>query len=130
MPNLPTFYIDCCVEDPEEKLEQSYEKGYVRVHNTVDEESAIMTAELIEACFERGNTGIREADCQYRIEHLAETMDVLYKTLSNYKEHSEKERYVRSLKSSLSRKSVFAAFKRSYVRKHILDYPAVKEFLV
>ena len=89
-----------------------------------------MTAELIEACFERGNTGIREADCQYRIEHLAETMDVLYKTLSNYKEHSEKERYVRSLKSSLSRKSVFAAFKRSYVRKHILDYPAVKEFLV
>lgn len=30
--------IDCCVDDPEEKLEQSYEKGHVRVHNIVDDD--------------------------------------------------------------------------------------------
>lgn len=40
--------IDCCVEDPEEKVEQSYENGHVKVHNIVDEECAILTAELIQ----------------------------------------------------------------------------------
>ena len=122
--------IDCCVDDPEKMLEQSYEKGHVIVHNIVDEESAIMTAELIQDCFEKRNTGIREAACQYRIDRLAESMSILYKTLANHKEHPEKERYIRSLRSSLSRKSAFAAFKRNYVRKHISDYPELEEFLV
>lgn len=122
--------IDCCIEDPEEKLEQCYEKGHVSVHNTVDEEAAIMTAELIQASFERRNTGIREAACQHRVDRLAESMDVLYKTLERYKKNPESQRYIRSLRSSLSRKSTFAAFKRNYVRKHIVDYPGLKDFLV
>lgn len=122
--------IDCCVDDPEEMLEQSYENGHVNVHSIVNEERADMTAELIQACFEKRNTGIREAACQYRIDRLAEVMNVLYKTLEKHKEHPESERYIRSLRATLSRKSNFAAFKRNYVRKHITDYPDLKEFLV
>lgn len=122
--------IDCCVDDPEEMLEQCYEKGHVKIHNIINEECAIMTAELIQECFEKCNTGIREAACKYRIDRLAESMDVLYKTLEKYKKNPESERYMKSLKFALSRESTFAAFKRSYVRKHIGDYPDLKEFLV
>lgn len=32
-------------------------------------------------CFEKRNTGIREAACQHRIERLAEAINILYKTL-------------------------------------------------
>lgn len=121
--------IDCCVDDPEELLEQCYEGGRVKIQSRVSEEQATMTAQLIEDCFEKRNTGIREAACQYRIERLAEAMNVLYKTLDNHKKHPESQRYTRSLRSSLSRKSAFAAFKRNYVRKHIKDYPDLKVFL-
>ena len=121
--------IDCCVEDPEELLEQSYKDGHVTVHNIVDGEQAIMTAELITECFEKRNTGIREAACQARINRLAEEMNVLYKTLEKYSKNPGKTRYMSSLESSLSRKSAFSAFKRNYVRKHISDYPDLQAFL-
>ncbi|HJC06457.1 MAG TPA: hypothetical protein H9704_09930 [Candidatus Enterocloster excrementipullorum] len=121
--------IDCCVDDPEEMMEQSYEDGHVNVHSIMNEESANVTAELIQNCFEKRNTGIREAACQYRVNRLAEVMNVLYKTLEKHKEHPESERYIRSLRAALGRKSVFAAFKRNYVRKHIADYPKLKDFL-
>ena len=68
--------IDCCKEDPEKMLEQCYEEGHVNVYNTVNEERAIMTAELIQECFEKRNTGIREAACQYRINRLADEMNI------------------------------------------------------
>ena len=52
--------IDCCVTDPEIVLEQKYEKGHVCIHSLVHEECALMTADLIQNCFEKRNTGIRE----------------------------------------------------------------------
>ena len=110
-------------------LEQFYEEGHVNVHNIVDEERAFMTADLIQECFEKRNTGIREAACQHRIDRLADEMNILYKTLEKYKKNPELLRYKRSLRSTLSRNSIFAAFKRNYVRKHILDYPDLEEFL-
>lgn len=121
--------IDCCVEDPEDMIEQCYENGHVKVHSIIEAECAVMTAELIQDCFEKRNTGIREAACQHRIDHLADEMNVLYKTLEKHKKDPEVERYKRSLRSTLSRTSVFAAFKRNYVRKHIIDYPDLEEFL-
>lgn len=122
--------IDCCVEDPEKMLEQCYKKGHVNVHHIVDEEQAVMTADLIQECFEKRNTGIREAACQYRINRLADEMNILYKILEKHKKNPELLRYKRSLKSTLSRKSIFAAFKRDYVRKHISDYPDLEKFLL
>lgn len=122
--------INCCKEDPEKMLEQCYEEGHVNVHNIVDEERAFMTADLIQECFEKRNTGIREAACQHRIDRLADEMNILYKTLEKYKKNPEVLRYKRSLRSTLSRNSIFAAFKRNYVRKHISDYPDLEEFLM
>lgn len=122
--------IDCCVEDPEDKIEQCYENQHVQVHYKVDDTMAIMTAMLIQECFEKRNTGIREAACQHRINKLAEEMNILYKTLDKYKRNPHVSRYKRSLKSTLSRSSIFAAFKRNYVRRHIVDYPDLEEFLV
>lgn len=122
--------IDCCIEDPEKKLDQIYENGHVNVKHMVEDECAAMTAELIQDSFEKRNTGIREAACQHRIDRLAETMNILYKTLEKHKEYPESERYMRSLRTALSRKSVFAAFKRNYVRKHIADYPDLKDLLI
>ena len=128
--SLKNKIIDCCKEDPEKMLEQCYEEGHVNVHNIVDEERAIMTADLIQECFEKRNTGIWEAACQHRIDRLAEEMNILYKTLEKHKRNPELLRYKRSLRSTLSRNSIFAAFKRNYVRKHISDYPDLEEFLV
>lgn len=121
--------IDCCQEDPEKMLEQCYVDGRVIVNNTVDEERAVMTANLIQECFEKRNTGIREAACQYRIRCLADEMNILYKILEKHKENPNMVRYKRSLRATLSRNSIFAAFKRTYVRKHIVDYPDLEEFL-
>lgn len=117
------------LSDPEDMIEQCYENGHVRVHNIISEEHAAMTAELIQDCFEKRNTGIREAACQHRIDRLADEMNVLYKTLEKYKKNPELQRYKRSLRASLSRSSIFAAFKRDYVRKHLIDYPDLEEFL-
>lgn len=111
-------------------MEQSYEEGKVSVHSLVDEECVVMTAELIQASFEKRNTGIREAACQYRVDRLAESMNILYKTLEKHRKNPESQRYIKSLRSSLSRKSTFAAFKRNYVRKHIIDYPDLEDFLL
>ena len=122
--------IDCCEEDPEKMLEQYYEKGHVNVHNIVDEERAIMTADLIQECFEKRNTGIREAACQHRIDRLSDEMNILYKTLEKHKRNPELLRYKKSLRATLSRSSIFAAFKRNYVRKHIKEYPDLEQFLV
>lgn len=121
--------LDCCVVDPEEVLEHIFSDGYVRV-NGKGNESVLLTADLIENSFEKRNTGVREAACQHRISKLADTMNILYKTLKKYKENPDKERYKRSLKEMLSRTSQFAAFKRYYVREHIVDYPGLKEYIL
>jgi len=49
--------------------------------------------------------------------------------LEKHKKYPKSERYIRSLRAALSRKSAFAAFKRNYVRKHIADYPELEDFL-
>lgn len=75
----------------------------VSVHNRVPEERAVMTAALIQDCFEKRNTGIREAACQYRINRLADEMNVLYKTLEKHKKDPELQRYKRSLRALMIR---------------------------
>lgn len=121
--------LDCCAMDPETVLDHVFMNGHVEVHNKTEDEKVIMTADLIQNCFEKKNTGIREAACQHRVNKLSETMNVLYKTLKQYKDNPDEERYQRSLRGMLSRKSKFAAFKRYYVREHLDDYPELKEYV-
>lgn len=122
--------IDCCKDDPELLLKQRYQNGHVTITNAVDVEQAIMTATLIQECFEKQNTGIREAACQYRINRLADEMNILYKVLEKHKKEPELLRYQKSLKAILSRNSMFSAFKREYVRNHLSDYPDLEKFLL
>lgn len=103
--------------------------GHVQVNSKTEDENVVMTADLIYNCFEKTNTGIREVACQHRIDGLAKAMNVLYKTLSNYKLNPKSKRYQGSLREMLKRGSQFAAFKRYYVRAHLNDYPELEEFV-
>lgn len=121
--------INCCREEPEISLECVFSEARVEITALTDNEKTRMTAQLIEECFEKRNTGIREAACDYRVKNLSIDMDVLYKTLEKYKKNPSSKRYRSSLKSMLSRESAFAAFKRGYVRKHLDDYPELESYV-
>lgn len=123
--------IDCCAIDPEAVLEQVYVDGHVmvRAHGVTEDDHIIMTADLIQNCFEKRNTEIREIACQHRIDGLAKDMNVLYKTLMKYKTNPDSVRYKKSLKAMLARESQYASFKRQYVRSHLSDYPALQEYI-
>ena len=45
---------------PPAMLEQCYEEGHVNVHNIVNEERAIMTADLIQECFKNEILGFEK----------------------------------------------------------------------
>ena len=78
------------LSDPEEYVGTIIDENeHVKVHNVVIEERAVMTAKLIQNCFEKRNTGIREAACQYRINRLADEMNFLYKTLERVQKKPE-----------------------------------------
>ena len=76
--------IDCCNTEPEKMLEHTMIDGKVCVKSLVQDESALLTAKLITECFEKRNTGIRELECQVRVDELKKTMNTLYKLLDKY----------------------------------------------
>lgn len=117
--------IDCCKVDPESLLDHIYQEGKVNVrpHDPdTQDEKVLMTADFLENCFEKSNTGIRIFQCQERVNRLAETMNALYKTLEALKKPTSKQ-YLRALKGMLSREYKFSGFTRYYVRSHIEEYP-------
>jgi uncharacterized protein (TIGR02646 family) len=122
--------IDCCKQDPEKLIKFSFEQGNV-IAEAFDNSDlkSIRTAELVYETFNKTNTGIREAACENRIKSLSKSMNILYKELDNYKNNPSSKRNIRMLKAILGRESAFAAFKRSYVRKRLEEYPGLDEFL-
>ena len=124
-----TNVVDCCRTDPEQILEQQLDKfGHVRVQPRIDTPEAIVTARLLTECFERRNTGIREIECQTRVDELKAELSVLYKQLGQLRRGtaSKKERALRTLRGLLSRKHRFAGFLRTYVRSRLEDYPELE----
>ena len=119
--------LDCCKTDPELLLNHIFGNGIVEV--TASNPSAELTAELITASFEKRNTGIREYQCQFRYDKLAEEMNTLFVTLKRYKIQPGILRTQRSLRGMLSRSSPFAAFKRNYVKLHLDDYPGLEPYV-
>lgn len=121
--------LDCCVEDPENFIAQRFIDGSVRVQCLCTENLvAVMTAELVQECFNTFTTGIRTAESQDRVDELSRDMGILLKTLEQYKSELKlkscvSNRRIGSLRSQLSRKSQFAGFKRQYIRDHVKDYP-------
>ena len=118
--------LDCCKVDPELLLDHIYQDGkvQVRAHDPATQDEMILrTAELLENCFEKNNTGIRIIQCQERVNRLAETMNTLYKTLETLREKPESKRYLYTLRGMISREYKFAGFTRYYVRTHLKEFP-------
>ena len=119
--------IDCCRDNPESLLDHRIENRHVRIQ--AKDQIAEKTAELIEASFEEGSTGIRVHAGQFRYTELAKEMDTLYVVLKRYRKCTDQPRNLRSLRSLLSRESQFAAFKRFYVRQHLAEYPGLADYI-
>ena len=118
--------LDCCKVDPECLLDHIYQNGkvHVRAHDpSTQDETVLRTAELLENCFEKNNTGIRIVQCQERVNRLAEAMNALYKTLEALKKEPSSKRYLCALRGMISREYKFAGFIRYYVRSHLDEYP-------
>ena len=118
--------LDCCKVDPESLLDHIYQDGkvHVRAHDpSTQDETVLRTAELLENCFEKTNTGIRTVQCQERVNRLAEAMNALYKTLEALKKEPSSKRYLCALRGMISREYKFAGFIRYYVRSHLDEYP-------
>lgn len=77
--------LDCCLVEPEALLRQALENGTVVVRPLTQDETVQKTAELIEECFEKTNTGIRTLECETRKKALKQTMGLLYQTLGKYR---------------------------------------------
>lgn len=123
--------LDCCVQDPEEYLYHCYSAQAVTIipANGITDEKSIMTADLIQNCFEKRNTGIRIVQCAARFNRLADTMNKLYATLRNYKQDTSSTKYYNALRAMLKREYKFAAFTRHYVRTHLQDYPELSDLV-
>lgn len=129
--NKNKFYnriLNCCTTNPEDEIEQQFTEGHVDVSSKNQNEKAIMTAELLQECFESCNTGIRILESQVRIDELSATMNLLYRQLNAYKKNS-KGRSLRALQGMLEKSYKFAGFTRTYVRMHLDDYPGLAPFV-
>lgn len=120
--------LDCCEADPEAVLDQQLIEGHVQVKPLNETQEACMTAVLLTECFELTNTGIREYECQTRVNALSLTMATLYKALEKYRTDPS-DRNLSALRGMLSRTYKFAGFTRTYVRDHIESYPGLAEYL-
>lgn len=122
--------LDCCTMEPESVLDYRLADGhvYVRPSAQIPEKEAVLTADLLTACFERTNTGIREEECKIRKDELSKTMDTLYKQLGDYRKTAS-NKSLRTLRGMLSRTYKFAGFTRAYVRAHLETYPDLAEYV-
>ena len=120
--------LDCCKIDPETILDQQFIQGHVQVKPLDETQEARMTAVLLTECFELTNTGIREYECQTRVNALSVTMATLYKALEKYRANPS-DRNLRTLRGMLCRTYKFAGFTRTYVRNHIESYPSLAEYV-
>lgn len=123
--------LDCCAVDPENYLNHIFGGQFVSVTPAegISSEDAVMTADLIQNCFEKRNTGIREIQCEARYQRLARTMNDLFVALKAYKTNTSSKKYYFALRGMLKREHKFAAFTRYYVRSHISDYPELSDLV-
>lgn len=122
--------IDCCKEDPEERLSFELENEEVKVE-AIDKEDkkAILTAELIMEVFNLKNTGMRVYKSEHRYKELNLEMNILYDALEELKKSPKSAFLSRKVQALLRRESRFAAFKRNYIRDNKGYYPESERWL-
>lgn len=122
--------LNCCRVDPERKLLFCLTEDGVLV-KAIDgnDEQAVYTAMLISEVFQLMDTGMRVYGSALRLKKLQLEMNVLYDNLEKLKKKPESKYILRKLKALLSPESAFAAFKRNYVREHIKEYGALRDYV-
>ncbi len=110
--------IDCCVDDPEERLvfHVSEDNLSVKAINKNDMQ-AVLTATLMNEVFTQENSGHRTYNCKRRREGLLMQMSLLYKAIEKYKMNPKSKAAERTLTALLNKESAFAEFKRCYYRE-------------
>lgn len=122
--------LDCCVDDPEERIDFRFEQDKVHVFaRHVSDAQAKLTAELVEEVFEERNTGIKTYASDVRYNELRKEMNKLYDNLEELTRNPQSRYCVKKIEALLRRESKFAAFKRNYVRNHADAYPQLVQFL-
>lgn len=96
---------------------------------SVQDDEIDRTILLIWEVFNRKNTGMRVYKSAMRFKALRTEMNLLFDNLEQLKQEPGSIVVLRKLRALLRRESAFAAFKRSYVRKHLLDYPELESYI-
>ncbi len=122
--------IDCCKQDPEKYLFFRL-KGSEVVIETADGENELQkrTALLVTETFSMKNTGMRTYTSDERLKLLQREMNVLYKQLEKIHKKPASKITMITIRSLLRRESAFAAFKRRYVRDHVMEYPELQKYV-
>ena len=90
---------------------------------------ATLTAKLIYEVFNVQNTGMRIQKSYHRLKKLQEEMNCFYKLFEKYKKFPGNKRYKAMIEASLRRESVFAAFKRAYIRKRQREFSELTDIV-
>jgi predicted ATP-binding protein involved in virulence len=86
------------------------------------------TAELIDEVFNLKNTGMRTIKTQRRMKALQQEMNIFFNEIEKYNRKKIKW-FEKRVTVRLKRSSPFAAFKRSYIRNHSVEYAALQEYV-
>ncbi len=122
--------IDCCNQDPEELIDFKLIDEDVDVKAKDDtNEKAVLTATLVWEVFNLKNTGMRVYKSEMRFQKLNKEMNKLYDNLEELNKNPDSKIVLRKLKSLLSRKSAFAAFKRNYIRENKDRFPQLMQYI-
>ena len=123
--------LDCCNQDPENAIFFDCDENDVKLSAKAakPDEKTKRTVMLIYEIFNLRNTGMRVYKSDYRFKTLQKEMNILYDNLEKLRENPDSKLVLRKLKAILKRGSAFAAFKRCYVRKHLTEYPMLKQYL-
>ena len=123
--------IDCCQTDPESKIIFHCNQENIELISKVNpsDQETERTMMLIAAVVNLKNTGMRVEKSSMRFKSLQKEMNLLFDNLELLRNQPDSKLVKRKLKALLRRKSAFAAFKRTYVRDHISEYPALEEYL-
>lgn len=118
--------IDCCERDPELLLDQELVENRVRVSPLENGRDVRLTADLIEEVFMSDTPPLRGYESDMRLKELQRRMNLLYKSLEEYRRNKGDVVAARTLQTILKPEEAFAGFARCYVRKHLCDYPELE----
>lgn len=122
--------LDCCRRDPEEAMKFCLTGDQVRVLTFGEEDrEAVQTAQLVQETYNLRNTGIRVCESEYRLKALQQEMNLFYRKLEAYRKNPSSILLQRTLRALLRRESAFAGWKRSYLRKHLGEFPKLEEYI-